>query len=100
VSKAALDKLVEAWRMEHPDVGFTRLVVGDCAGGDGESATEFSSGWDPQLAAELGAIWFTRNLVSGSLVEVDEVVRVVDHVLRCGASASIPSVTIAPRLPA
>src|SRR4029077_4692819 len=33
VSKAALDKLVEAWRVEHPDVGFTRCVVGDCAGG-------------------------------------------------------------------
>ena len=31
VSKAALDKLVEAWRAEHPDIGFTRLVVGDCA---------------------------------------------------------------------
>ena len=35
VSKAALDKLVEAWRAEHPEVGFTRLVVGDCAGGEG-----------------------------------------------------------------
>src|ERR1039458_3549413 len=32
VSKAALDKLVEAWRAEHPTIGFTRLVVGDCAG--------------------------------------------------------------------
>ncbi len=31
VSKAALDKLVEAWRAEHPTVGFTRVVVGDCA---------------------------------------------------------------------
>ena len=29
VSKAALDKLVDAWRGEHPAVGFTRLVVGD-----------------------------------------------------------------------
>ena len=28
VSKAALDKLVEAWRSEHPEIGFTRLVVG------------------------------------------------------------------------
>ncbi len=24
VSKAALDKMVEAWRTEHPEVGFTR----------------------------------------------------------------------------
>ena len=27
VSKAALDKLVDAWRAEHPDLGFTRIVV-------------------------------------------------------------------------
>ena len=36
VTKAALDKLVEAWRAEHPEVGFTRLIVGECAGGQGE----------------------------------------------------------------
>ena len=41
VSKAALDTLVEAWRAEHPEIGFTRVVVGDCAGGEGFSTTEF-----------------------------------------------------------
>src|SRR5436305_10041145 len=41
VSKAALDRLVEAWRVEHPDVAFTRCIVGDCTGGEGDSATEF-----------------------------------------------------------
>src|SRR6516225_10041122 len=50
VSKAALDKLVEAWRVEQPTVAFTRLIVGDCAGGEGESMTEFANRWDPQLA--------------------------------------------------
>src|SRR5205823_2581418 len=29
-SKAALEKLVEALRVEHPTVGFTRLTVGNC----------------------------------------------------------------------
>lgn len=29
VTKAALDRLVEAWRIEHPGIGFTRLAVGD-----------------------------------------------------------------------
>ena len=57
VSKAALDKLVEAWRAEHPGVGFTRVIVGDCAGGEGDSMTEFANGWDPELAAEMGTIW-------------------------------------------
>jgi len=97
VSKAALDKLVEAWRVEYPAVGFTRVTVGDCAGGEGASMTEFSAGWDQALAAELFPTWLARNLVSGALIDVEEVVRVVDTVLRCGASASIPSVTITPR---
>jgi len=97
VSKAALDKLVEAWRSEHPDVGFTRVVVGDCAGGEGHSAVEFTRAWDPGLAAELAPLWMERRLLSGSLLEVEELVRVIDTVLRCGAGASVPSVTVVPR---
>jgi NAD(P)-dependent dehydrogenase (short-subunit alcohol dehydrogenase family) len=97
VSKAALDKLVEAWRSEHPKVGFTRVVVGDCAGGEGHSAIEFTRGWDMALAAELLPVWSARSYLSGSLLDVEELVRVVDTVLRCGATASIPSVTVAPR---
>ncbi len=97
VSKAALDKLVEAWRTEHPDVGFTRLVVGDCGGGEGDAMSGFTTGWDMDLAAELGAVWFARGLLSGSLIEVEELVSAVDAVLRSGASLSMPSVTVAPR---
>jgi NAD(P)-dependent dehydrogenase (short-subunit alcohol dehydrogenase family) len=97
VSKAALDKLVDALRAEHPGVGFTRLVVGDCAGGEGDSRTGFAEHWNDELAAELGAVWFERGYLSGSLIAVDELVSVVDAVLRGGASLSMPSVTIAPR---
>lgn len=97
VSKAALDKLVEAWRAEHPGVGFTRLVVGDCAGGDGDSATGFANDWDLELAAELHPQWQARNYLSGSLLAVDQLVAVVDAVLRSGATVSMPSVTVAPR---
>ena len=97
VSKAALDKLVDAWRAELPGIGFTRLIVGDCAGGEGDSRTGFAEGWDPALAAELGPMWFERGYLSGSLIAVDELVSVVDAVLRAGASLSMPSVTIAPR---
>ena len=57
VTKAALDKLVEAWRSEHPNVGFTRVVVGDCGGGTGNSMTEFTRGWDGKLAGELIPTW-------------------------------------------
>jgi NAD(P)-dependent dehydrogenase (short-subunit alcohol dehydrogenase family) len=98
-SKAALEKLVEAWRAEHPSVGFTRVVVGDCAGGDGPSMTEFPAAWDMDLMGEFYPMWEARALLAGSLVDVSEVIRVVELVLRCGASASIPSVVIAPRRP-
>jgi NAD(P)-dependent dehydrogenase (short-subunit alcohol dehydrogenase family) len=97
VSKAALDKLVEAWRAEHPSIGFTRLVVGDCAGGKGDSMTGFADGWDQELAAEFGQQWVTSNLLSGSLIDVGELVGVVDLLLSSGASLAVPSVIVTPR---
>ena len=97
VSKAALDKLVEAWRSEHPTVGFTRLVVGECAGGEGDSMTGFADGWDPELAAELAPQWIARQYMSGALIEAEELVAVVDSLVRGGATLSMQSVTVAPR---
>jgi NAD(P)-dependent dehydrogenase (short-subunit alcohol dehydrogenase family) len=97
VSKAALDKLVEAWRVEHPEISFTRLVVGDCGGGSGDSQTAFASGWDSALAAQLVPQWLQRGLMTGVLLDVNELVGVVDAVLRAGATASLPSVVVAPR---
>jgi len=98
-SKAALETLIEAWRAEHPAVAFTRVIVGDCAGGEGPSGTEFANEWDWDLAAQFHPIWQARNYLAGSLMEVDELVRVVDTVLRCGASAYVPSVAVTPRPP-
>src|SRR3954447_7736525 len=100
VSKAALDKLVEAWRSEQAGVGFTRLVVGDCAGGQGDSMTGFANDWDIALAAELGTEWVERRYLSGSMIDVEHLVTVVDAILRGGTSMSLPSVTVAPRPPA
>ena len=99
VSKAALDKLVEAWRAEYPSVGFTRVIVGDCPGGEGPSMTQFANEWDWSLAGELGQIWLARNYMTGSLMEVEELINVVETVLKCGASASIPTVAVVPRPP-
>ncbi len=99
-SKAALEKMVDAWRVEHPEVGFTNIVVGDCGGGEGESRTEFAMGWDPEAAAELMPMWVERRHIVGSLIEVDDLVHVVHAVLHTGASACIHSLTIAPRPPA
>jgi len=99
VSKAALDKLVEAWRSEHPQVGFTRVTVGECGGGEGDSMSQFPTGWDQDLAAEVAPVWMARQYMSGALMDVEELVKVVDAVLRCGPSAIVPSVAVLPRPP-
>jgi NAD(P)-dependent dehydrogenase (short-subunit alcohol dehydrogenase family) len=97
VSKAALDKLVEAWRAEHPHVGFTRLTVGDCIGGDGDSITGIANSWEPGMAAEMVDLWMARNYMNGALIDVDHLVGVVAAVLANGASISMPSVVVTPR---
>jgi NAD(P)-dependent dehydrogenase (short-subunit alcohol dehydrogenase family) len=97
VSKAALDKLVDAWRVEHPEVGFTRVVVGDCAGGEGDSLTQFANDWDTELATEMVPKWMGMGYMNGGLVPIEELCAVVDSVLQC--RASVPSVTVAPRPP-
>ena len=97
VSKAALDKLVEAWRAEHPRIGFTRLVVGDCAGGEGDSMTGFANEWNADRFMQFHTHWSERKYLSDSLIEVDELVTVVDSLVRHGGSLSLPSVTVAPR---
>jgi NAD(P)-dependent dehydrogenase (short-subunit alcohol dehydrogenase family) len=98
VSKAALDKLVEAWRAEHPDIGFTRIIVGECAGGEGDSMTGFADGWNRELLGDLVGSWVTRGYMTGALMDVSELVNTVDVVARTDASACIRSITVAPRL--
>src|SRR5207237_2991861 len=94
VSKAALDRLVEAWRVEHPDVAFTRCIVGDCTGGEGDSATEFpfASDWDFDLLGELHPVWEARGLLAGCFIDVEDLVNAVDAVLRSGKSVATPSI--------
>jgi NAD(P)-dependent dehydrogenase (short-subunit alcohol dehydrogenase family) len=92
VSKAALERLVDAWRGEHPGIGFTCLVVGDCAGGEGDAQTEFNVGWDLELASECFPIWTARGYLAAALMPVVDLVDVVDTILRTSASTSMPIV--------
>jgi NAD(P)-dependent dehydrogenase (short-subunit alcohol dehydrogenase family) len=100
VSKAAIDKLVDAWRVEHPGVGFTRCIVGDCAGGEGDSLTGFANDWDGDLAGELYPVWAARGLVAGTLLDVERLVDAIEGLLRAGPGVSVPTMVIAPRPPA
>jgi NAD(P)-dependent dehydrogenase (short-subunit alcohol dehydrogenase family) len=97
VSKAALDKLVESWRIEHPEIGFTRLAVGDCFGGPGDSQTEFNKTWDPEALDKAIRFWMEHGQMQGGLIDADHLVEVVYSVLRCGKSSFIPYLTMAAR---
>ena len=98
VTKAALDKLVEAWRAEHPDVGFTRVIVGECAG-EGAGASQFMADFDGDLLAEIFPVWIERGLVTDRLMAVEDLIDAVDGLLGCGPTTAIPTVAITPRRP-
>jgi len=92
VSKAALERLIDAWRAEHPDIGFTNLIVGECTGGEGDSQTGFNVGWDRDLAMENYPLWISRGCMPGQLMPVEDLVEVVNTILRTNTATSMPLV--------
>ncbi|ORA18724.1 SDR family oxidoreductase [Mycobacterium asiaticum] len=97
VTKGALDKLVEAWRIEHPEIGFTRLAVGDSLGGAGDSQTEFNKNWDPDVLEKAIRFWMEHKYMLGGLIDAEHLTDVVHNVIRCGNSGFIPYLTFVPR---
>ena len=95
-SKAALDKMVEAWREEHPEVRFTRMVVGDCAGGEGHSGTELATGIGPERFLDAVGAWDRRGHRNGGLVDTADLVDAVDLLLHSAATISTISVVPGP----
>ncbi|MET7347305.1 SDR family oxidoreductase [Streptomyces mirabilis] len=67
------------------------------SGGEGDSRTGFNDGWDRGYAAQVYPVWRQRGYLTGSLLDVEEFLRVLDVVLRCGGT--IPEVTVTPRPP-
>lgn len=97
VTKAALDRLVDAWRVEHPGIGFTRVTLGECPGGEGDAQTQFNKDWSGELTGELMQTWFARGYLSGAMIDIEHLVTTLDSLLRAGASLQVPSITVIPR---
>ena len=50
----------------------------------------FTSDWDADAAGEVVPIWIERNLITGALIDVEELVRAVDTVIRVGSTGHHP----------
>jgi NAD(P)-dependent dehydrogenase (short-subunit alcohol dehydrogenase family) len=95
VTKAALERLVDSWRVEHPDIAFTRLVVGPTLG-DSVVPSQFGTTWDPAMAAEAMSVW-TEWSFSDGFISPEDLAATVIHVLTL--NALVPVVTLLPRAP-
>jgi NAD(P)-dependent dehydrogenase (short-subunit alcohol dehydrogenase family) len=95
VSKGALDRLIEAYRVEHSGVRFSRVVGGDC-GGDvgGPGQCGFADGWDAQLAERFMPIWKDRGYFTGNLMAVEDFLQGIDFLLR--SKAQTPTMWLTP----
>lgn len=92
VSKAALVSLVDAWRGEHPGIGFTCLIVGECPGGEGDGQTGMSIGWDSELAMKAYPLWLAKGYMPGQLMPIEDLIDVVHTILRTDPATSTPVV--------
>jgi NAD(P)-dependent dehydrogenase (short-subunit alcohol dehydrogenase family) len=94
VSKAALERMVDAWRIEHPAVRFTTIVLGPIAT-RGEAPTTFADSWNPEKAVECLQRWTDMGLMEDTrLVDAAELCEQVATIL--SGSASFPRVTLEP----
>ena len=89
-TKAALNRMVETWRVEHPEVGFVRIFVGPTA--DAGTGTNFD-----MSAVEHMARWAALGVASGAMDTPDAISEAVELVLR--SDARIADVTVAPKDP-
>lgn len=93
VTKAALERLVDAWQSEHPGVGFTRLVIGPTLG-DAVVPSQFGTGWDADLISEFVTKWVEMEKHQG-LVSSEDLVKAIVSIL--SIDALVPQLHLLPR---
>jgi NAD(P)-dependent dehydrogenase (short-subunit alcohol dehydrogenase family) len=89
-SKAALNRMIETWRAEHPEVGFTRILVGPIL--DAATGAEYH----PRAASHM-ARHAEMGLSSGARAPQTSVASAVVYVL--GEESRIWDVTVQPNDP-
>ena len=86
-SKAAMNRMIDAWRGEHPDIGFTRLSIGDTGG------TEFAARWSEEQWHWIQE-WSDRGYLFGRMMEPERVAEQIAMVL--ANPERVPTLTIVP----
>ena len=99
VTKAALDKSVEAWRAEHPEVGFTRLIVWECSGGEGDATSRIHRIVGPGSGRSDVSRMDGAGTAHRKLMDVEHFISGVHALVQCGSSMSIPTIAMTPRRP-
>ena len=90
-TKAALNRMVETWRSEHPEIGFTRIFVGPTD--ESATGTEFD-----MSAVEHMARWPAMGVQSGAMCTPTCISEAVEMVL--SSSSRVWDVTVVPKDPA
>lgn len=93
VSKAALNRLIDGLRAEHPGVRFTRATLGPTDG------TEFANGWDMSVLTDAFNRWVERGQQSTEVMSLaglaSVIVQLID-VLLAQSDVSMPVVYLEP----
>ena len=92
-TKAALERMVESWELEHRTVRFTRFVVGPSIG-DEASPSEFVREFDPEVAVALMPEWSEMDRFGLNLVLPDDITKALTAILTM--QATIPYMAILP----
>ena len=95
-SKAALDRTVRSWRMEHPDQRFVCMAIGDTLG------TDFSRDFDMEQAAALTPKWVAASVIYKHQMESADLGRTITEflaMLLAHPKLTIPELTIVPTGP-
>jgi NAD(P)-dependent dehydrogenase (short-subunit alcohol dehydrogenase family) len=85
-SKTALERMVQCWQHENPQVAFTTLAVGPTVSSVRERHPE---------GARFGAIWTQQGLITGRQLDGEEHAAMIAHILT--SPARISTTTIVPR---
>ncbi len=91
-TKTALEKLVALWQVEHREIGFTTVSVGDTGG------TEMALDWDMAVLGEKIGRWVSEGRMFGRVMEPEAIGRHVADLL--ANSESVPVSSITPRFAA